>query len=97
VGIVFTTIALLCWVGSEFWNVIVKRKKSWNKALNYQEWEKNIWNIFGGITLIFFTLARLWTSSPLPIENNYIFLLGIAFGMLGTLRGILVGIIKKYG
>jgi hypothetical protein len=98
VPIIFITIAQVCWLATEGWNIIVKRGQPWaNNALNYHEWEKNIWNILSALTLIFFTLAPLWNPSPLPLDLNYIFLLGIAFGLLGTLRGILVGMIKKYG
>lgn len=73
--------------------------EDWTNLVYYLEWEKNWWEAVAGYAILIHAgadityISRGW--GDLPAEYDIVFLLGVSFGLFGTLRGILKGLIAK--
>lgn len=110
-GIVIGIFGILLWIVSEGQSWLTLSLQ-WNKegfdsvvALDYLVWEKNLWEIAGGLTTIVFLSAVLSdaingrsSTAGLQSVDTYriLFIVGATLGLFGTLRGILSGILNRF-
>jgi MFS family permease len=75
------------------------------KALDYLVWEKNLWQVIGGLTTMIFLSAVLADgvnsrpeSAGLQSQDaiRIIFIVGATLSLIGALRGILSGILNRF-
>jgi hypothetical protein len=98
-GAVIGILAVLAWISGEFFNY-VKLTAEWRgndtyiSVLDYLDWEKNFWEIVGGIGTILFVAGNTWRPDWQP-TNDMMFIVAAALGFLGTMRGILRGVLKR--
>ncbi len=101
-------VGVVAWIGGEFYNYI-KLTQEWQSndtfisLLDYLDWEKNFWEFVGGMGTILFLIGLIIISKQsgsfnwesFKQLNDVMFIVAAALGFLGTLRGILRGIMKR--
>jgi hypothetical protein len=99
-GTVIGMIAVTAWITGELINFIFvtrdwKPVNNYIKVVEYLDWEKNLWEVVGGLGTILFIAGNTWRKTDWQTMNDYLFIIAASLGFLGTLRGILRGVLKQ--
>lgn len=110
-GPVVGIFGILFWIGAELESWISSTRKINEQGINgasvldYLIWEKNSWEILGGLTTIIFLSAVVadaanGTEAAKGLQSTelyrIIFFIGAIMALFGTLRGILSGILNRH-
>ncbi len=105
-SLVLGGIGVLAWTLTELFSALRRTGRwahnveDWTSLISYLEWEKNWWEAVAGYAILTYIVADIVykaqnANASLPQEYETILLLGLSLGFLGTLRGILKGIVAK--
>lgn len=99
-GTIIGILAIFAWIGGEFYNYVgltleFKANQTYISVLDYLDWEKNFWEIVGGLGTILFLIGNNFFKETFGNTNDILFYVAATLGFLGTLRGVLRGILKQ--
>jgi hypothetical protein len=101
VGNVLGLLAILCWIVAELfntWRVTDGFMKGIVPSLtDYLSWEKSVWQIIGALIFMVYSALIALNPSIQDEPTKALFYYGVGLAGIGTIRGIIGGIINQMG